>query len=410
MKKIILLTLLCLSAINLFAKRNFNCDIAMSVQDDSMDWWYFLPENSTPFVQDLKTCYRQEKLNFHLFFKFFDEMKENSFEYEFFVIGKDKMEDIALERTKFSFDDDKINSILPLGKPVEYHFGYDAPLGKYDILLRVIFEKEVFDFVKSIDLIEWEFPSPIKSQKYATNFIFNYSQLASPKELFALFISDTTPLLKNGAPKGLDYFFLSFYKYAFDAQPFLYSKLLQLYPSANETLQKRILILFAYANKAFNSAVFMDKDDKAVYEYLSQNIIPEPYKELKGSFAPAQLDILWGEFYATSSFKAFIKIISTLEYTKEGAYAEKLVREGALPLSPQEKADFAVGMTYLNTLKRIILSTENPLFLKYLYKAIESKKLSSAVSIQLAVLVKTANENAKPEKEPQIIEIGKLNK
>lgn len=381
----------------------------MSVQDTAMDWWYFIPENATPFVQDLKTCYREENLNFHLFFKFFEEIKECSFEYEFFVIGKDKMEDIARERTKFSFEPSQINSIMPLGKPVNYKFSKDAPLGKYDILLRVIFEKEVFDFVKSIELIEWELPKAIDNSKEATSFIFNYNQLANPNELFALFISENTPLLKKGAPKGLDYFFLNFYKYAFDAQDFLYDKLLQIYPTASENLKKKILILFAYANKGFNP-VFIGEDDAQIYTYLSQNIIPNPYKELEGGFAPAQLDMLWGEFYATSSYKTFLKIISTLEYTKEGAYTEKLVREKKSPQSPQEKADFAVGMTYLNTLKRITLSTENQLFLKYLYKAIESKKLSQAVSIQLAILIKTANENAKAPKDPEVINIGNLQK
>ncbi len=412
MKKLIIFLFISLLSLNIFAKRNFACDVIMSLQDKNMDWWYCVPENSSPYVQNLKDCYREEKLNFFLFFKFVEDMQEMDFEYEVFLIDQEGMEEIILPKTEFKYKNSQKGSILALPKHPSYKFPNDAKLGEYKVLLRLVFEGEIFDFVKTINLTTEAFPKAMQSSKEATNFMFNYLKVANPSKLLAMFISDKVPVLKKGAPNGLDFLFLSFFKHAFDAQPFLYNKLLHIYLSADENLKKKIVVFFAYANKPFEDIFYDIKENKEVHTHLvfqnSFNAHRNAYAQLKDEYAPAQLDMLWGEFYATGRYKTFLKIISTLDHTEEGAYAENLVRSNKKALSKADKEKFAVGMTYLNTLKRISLNFDNDLFLKYLYYSMDSKKLPSSVSIQLAILIKTANENSKPQKEPEIINIGNL--
>ena len=64
----------------------------------------------------------------------------------------------------------------------------------------------------------------------------------------------------------------------------------------------------------------MSKEENETYQKILTERLPDPYGEINN---PSQLDMLWGIFLASGSYKPIIKIVNTLELSEYKGYLNK---------------------------------------------------------------------------------------
>jgi|GEM_PF-5778285 len=373
--------------------------IMLSLQDSSMDWWNYIPQEMSPYVQNINKTFRGEEFSIFNFVNVETE-NERTFKFSVKLISPNKEEKLIFENKEMSIKTAK--GILFCPEFQKFSFGEQDDFGEYEFVLTVQVGDEFFSTSTKISLVDWINPESLTSAKDCIKAIYTFSYKPDAELLYSLFTSGKINLLQKGAPLELNHLVINFLVKAFDSMPFLYDKLLQEYSLASDIQKKKTVILFAMANRALSEEILAEAEVKEAYEYLRDNRLSDAYKSWDGDYSLAQLDSLMGEFYATAKYGTFKRILDALILTEEGQYAENLLNEKKAPKTSDEKNKYALGITYLSALNYVNENLKNDIFKNYLFKILSEKELPESVAMQLAVIIKTKNLNEKNPEEKVI--------
>jgi len=397
-----LIAILSLISCALFAQDKIKVEpiIMLSLQDSSMDWWNYTPQEMSPYVQNINKAFCGEEFSLLNFVNV--ESEEDA-------IVKMSLKVIAPDSTERVIFADKempiraANGILFFPEFQKFSFSEQDEFGEYEFVLFLKIDEQEITTSTKILYIDWINPVPVSSSKDCVKIIYTFSYKPDPELLYALFTSPKLNILQEGAPLELNFLIVNFLVSAFDSLPFLYDRLLKEYADASDMQKKKTIILFAMAGRALSEEVLKsDKEVKEAYQYLKDNRLSDPYKSWDGDYSLAQLDALMGEFYATAKYSTFKRILEALSLTEEGQYAETLLGSKKSPKTPDEKEKYALGVTYLCALNYVNQNLKNDIFKKYLFKILSEKELPESVAMQLAVIIKTKNINEKNPEEKVI--------
>jgi hypothetical protein len=145
---------------------------------------------------------------------------------------------------------------------------------------------------------------------------------------------------------------------------------------ASQLERSRTIFLFRIlALKPVNPAILTDAE-KTYQEKLMRAEFPNPYESWHSVIGAAQMDMLWGEFFADGTYKPVRRIMDLLANSAETPFAEEMLAKRIRPKTKLEWSRFMLGM--LSKVALITLS-ENasriPLVEKYCLWAIQNRDL-----------------------------------
>ncbi|RPH31559.1 MAG: hypothetical protein EHM93_13065 [Bacteroidales bacterium] len=119
----------------------------------------------------------------------------------------------------------------------------------------------------------------------------------------------------------------------------------------NQDLKTKIYLLYLLTYSDIGTNDFFDKlegDEKDTYKKIKESPLIDIYGTISD---PSQLDMLWGAFMASGSYKSILKLIQTLEYTKYQGYLDKFKKSKQTPEDRQNAINNAIYNSLVWSLK-----------------------------------------------------------
>jgi len=136
---------------------------------------------------------------------------------------------------------------------------------------------------------------------------------------------------------------VSFFRHAYLSQSFLLCRYRADFKIRNAFERKRILLLFAVTGCDPVPDGELDRGEIAYQNAVRAMDLRDPYQSID---LPGDLDVLWGEFFATGGYKPVRRILDALNYRKEGEITKKMLRKNRAPQSESESVVFWHGSVY----------------------------------------------------------------
>ena len=194
-------------------------------------------------------------------------------------------------------------------------FESDKPLGKYDIkvTLKDLVSKEEKQLSREIEVQEYEGATGIDSVDELENWIQEYYQSPSPGKAIHAYLFYASSKASDNDKTFAPVF--TFFLHVVNNNRYLLPHVMRIYPEQDLKTKIYLIYLLQYAD--YDAADFLAKlegKEKEVYKGIKDKPYGlDPYDTIEDA---AQLDMLWGEFFATGNIKPIHRLIQVLEYRK----------------------------------------------------------------------------------------------
>lgn len=126
----------------------------------------------------------------------------------------------------------------------------------------------------------------------------------SPDTLYSLFFSKSLDLEQKGAPNDLNFINLGFLRAAFKRNSFLLPPMRENFAGFKPLDRAKIIFLFAVLDEARIDFNILTPAERDYQDAMRKAKIPDPYAEWDPVIGAAQIDMLWGEFFADGHIQA----------------------------------------------------------------------------------------------------------
>ena len=332
----------------------------VSLQDPDMDWWYRIPSNSGPKISDTRKIFFGEDFNVFAFVGGAGATPEGKFklEYSLSLLRPDGKRVDIVKNVPFSGDRPSADMILACPDVATLRFDETYPDGRYEVELSV---KDIVGGAQTsarapFYTYKWSPPNPYSERSVVRSKVRNFFEEPSPESLYAIYFSKDFNLEQKNAPNSLNFSYIGFLRAAFKNNAFLIPYIRAAFPDSSPLDRAKIVFLFEILKVEGVDASLLNDAEKKYQQLLRAAEIPDPYGEWDPVYAAAQIDMLWGEFYATGSYKPLRRIIDLVGLTEEAAYADKLRAEKKRPETKQQWRKFMLGMASRAALRTLAVN------------------------------------------------------
>lgn len=273
-------------------------------------------------------------------------------------------------------------------------FENNDAFGNYKIEIEIV--DKVSGKSKSIqsDIILATLPSykqvQIKDDDAFSKWFSNYYENPNPEEALDYYLYYSQSKLSDEESSFWPVFsvFLEITK----NNSYLFPQIIDCYKSQDLKTKIYLLYLLTYSNIVTND--FFDKlegDEKDTYKKIKDS----PFIDVYGTISdPSQLDMLWGTFMASGSYKPILKLIQTLDYTKYQGDLDKFKKSKQTPEDRQN----AINNAIYNSLTWSLKSNckQHKLVKEYCDWAINYENLSNVQKDELKAILKEKNKKTPP--------------
>ncbi len=360
----------------------FSCDIIPSLQDAKMEWWFNIPQNSTPHVAKIKEIYTNEI--FTLFpFVYNATSKNGKFKISYSIKAEypDNTTTLFVDNAKFEGEKKFDNTILACPDVLEIRFDkkYKTGVYKFTITARDEISGAESSSTASVKLGVWQVPQPLTDTKNIDALIRSFYLTPSPELLYSLFFSPALNLEQADAPNALNYTYIGFFRTAFKRNMFLLEHIRESFEKASPLDRAKIIFLFKILEIRPIEESLLNPREKEYIKMLDNAETPNPYEFWHPVIGLAQIDMLWGEFFASGAYRPVRRIIDLFANPKEGEYAQEMLDKKLRPQTRKDWARFMIGVLHRAAIRTIIVAAQNiPIVEKYCYWAIDNKDLPEA--------------------------------
>ena len=361
---------------------DFSAQIVPTTQDAEMEWWFNLPANSVPHVIQ---C---DRVLFHQNFAlaaFFDnaDVKNGKFDitYSIFSTSPDGKRTAAAENVKLAGAKISKGIIGASDKITRACFDKNSPAGKYtfELVAKDEVSGKTATARASVELAEWNPPEPLEGRRAVDAAILGFYKNPAPEVLYSLFYSKDLNLEQRGAPHEINYIYAGFFRAGFLRNSFLAPYLRRAFPKMSPLDRAKTIFIFALTDEARIDFNILTESERKYQDAMRKADIPAPYAEWDPALGAAQIDMLWGEFFADGTYKPIRRIMSLLAYSKEGAFAEEMLAARRKPATAAEWKKLMLGACH-NAAKRSLLANAErfELVRKYCAWALENGDVPEA--------------------------------
>ncbi len=347
----------------------FAAMLYVSIQDPSMEWWFNVPANAAPHISELKKIFFNQE--FSLFpFANNAKVKDGKFEMSYTITmqspdGKstDLVRDAKFDGTKVSDD-----IIVACPDVIDFKLDRRFPEGLYKFKMSATdkISGETSEYENHIRLTEWSAPATFADKKLVAEYVRAYSLQPSPDILYSIVFSNDFDLEQNGAPNSLNYTYLGFIKAAFKKNMFLLSQIRDTFKSMSDINRAKFILILALLDAEAVDETQLTEVEKQYQKKIRTFKMPNPYGKWDPFLGAAQIDMLWGEFFANGTYRPIRRILNILSHAKDAAFADGLAEKRQAPKTREEWDRYMFGRLYKAALKTVAINASKyPLVEQY---------------------------------------------
>ena len=347
----------------------FAAMLYVSIQDPSMEWWFNVPANAAPHISELKKIFCNQE--FSLFpFANNAKVKDGKFEMSYTITmespdGKstDLVRDAKFDGTKISDD-----IIVACPDVIDFKLDRRFPEGLYKFKMSATdkISGETSEYENHIRLTEWSAPATFADKKLVAEYVRAYSLQPSPDILYSIVFSNDFDLEQKGAPNSLNYTYLGFIKAAFKKNMFLLSQIRDTFKSMSDINRAKFILILALLDAEAVDETQLTEVEKQYQKKIRTFKMPNPYGKWDPFLGAAQIDMLWGEFFANGTYRPIRRILNILSHAKDAAFADGLAEKRQAPKTREEWDRYMFGRLYKAALKTVAINASKyPLVEQY---------------------------------------------
>lgn len=347
----------------------FAAMLYVSIQDPSMEWWFNVPANAAPHISELKKIFFNQE--FSLFpFANNAKVKDGKFEMSYTITmespdGKstDLVRDAKFDGTKISDD-----IIVACPDVIDFKLDKRFPEGLYKFKMSATdkISGETSEYENHIRLTEWSAPATFADKKLVAEYVRAYSLQPSPDILYSIVFSNDFDLEQKGAPNSLNYTYLGFIKAAFKKNMFLLSQIRDTFKSMSDINRAKFILILALLDAEAVDETQLTEVEKQYQKKIRTFKMPNPYGKWDPFLGAAQIDMLWGEFFANGTYRPIRRILNILSHAKDAAFADGLAEKRQAPKTREEWDRYMFGRLYKAALKTVAINASKyPLVEQY---------------------------------------------
>lgn len=347
----------------------FAAMLYVSIQDPSMEWWFNVPANAAPHISELKKIFFNQE--FSLFpFANNAKVKDGKFEMSYTITmqspdGKstDLVRDAKFDGTKLSDD-----IIVACPDVIDFKLDRRFPEGLYKFKMSATdkISGETSEYENHIRLTEWSAPATFADKKLVAEYVRAYSLQPSPDILYSIVFSNDFDLEQKGAPNSLNYTYLGFIKAAFKKNMFLLSQIRDTFKSMSDINRAKFILILALLDAEAVDETQLTEMEKQYQKKIRTFKMPNPYGKWDPFLGAAQIDMLWGEFFANGTYRPIRRILNILSHAKDAAFADGLAEKRQAPKTREEWDRYMFGRLYKAALKTVAINASKyPLVEQY---------------------------------------------
>lgn len=351
------------------ARGAFDAMLYVSVQDPSMEWWFNVPEGFAPHISELKKIFHNQEFSL---FPFADNAKvrEGKFSISYSITMESPGGSVTEVVRGAKFEGTKVADDIMVACPDVIDFKLDGrfPEGlyKFSISAKDEISGETSEYGNHIRLAEWSAPVPFTGKKLVSDYVRAYSLQPSPEALYSIAFSDDFDLEQKGAPNSLNYTYLGFLKAAFQKNMFLISHIRDSFKSLSDLNRAKFILILAVLGEKEMDASALSEPERRYQGQIRAFKLPDPYGDWDPFLGAAQIDMLWGEFFANGTYKPIRRILNILSHAQEAAFADGLSEKSRAPKTQAEWDKYMLGRLYKAALKTVAINASKyPLVEQY---------------------------------------------
>ncbi len=347
----------------------FAAMLYVSIQDPSMEWWFNVPANAAPHISELKKIFFNQE--FSLFpFANNAKVKDGKFEMSYTITMQSpdgKSTDLVRGA---KFDGTKVSDDIIVACPDVIDFKLDRrfPEGLYKFKMSATdkISGETSEYENHIRLTEWSAPATFADKKLVAEYVRAYSLQPSPDILYSIVFSNDFDLEQKGAPNSLNYTYLGFIKAAFKKNMFLLSQIRDTFKSMSDINRAKFILILALLDAEAVDETQLTEVEKQYQKKIRTFKMPNPYGKWDPFLGAAQIDMLWGEFFANGTYRPIRRILNILSHAKDAAFADGLAEKRQAPKTREEWDRYMFGRLYKAALKTVAINASKyPLVEQY---------------------------------------------
>ena len=379
----------------------FAAMLYVSIQDPSMEWWFNVPANAAPHISELKKIFFNQE--FSLFpFANNAKVKDGKFEMSYTITMKSpdgKSTDLVRDA---KFDGTKVSDDIIVACPDVIDFKLDRRfsegLYKFKMSAKDKISGETSEYENHIRLTEWSVPATFADKKLVAEYVRAYSLQPSPEILYSIVFSNDFDLEQKGAPNSLNYTYLGFIKAAFKKNMFLISQIRDGFKSMSDINRAKFILILALLDAEAVDDSQLTEVEKQYQKKIRTFKMPNPYGKWDPFLGAAQIDMLWGEFFANGTYRPIRRILNILSHAKDAAFADGLAEKRQAPKTREEWDKYMFGRLYKAALKTVAINASRyPLVEQYCAWALQHGDIPKVSYEVLSPLLEHIREMKSPE-------------
>ncbi|MDZ8117589.1 hypothetical protein [Pontiella agarivorans] len=394
MKQLLIMLCLCGSAL----AEPFECMLAITRQDPSMDWWYAVPDNFEPQITNIDAVHKGEYFCILPVFKNYstDPGGAAGISFNLKLTKPNGKTQLDLKELEGHIGLASTPDRLPAQAVVNLCFDAADDFGDYSVEVTAIDKVSNQTNVQQRVISLQPFETEKLSKEERENLFFSYVTSPAPSKALASFLQIEQSFFNE--EKEPIWSAIWFFKTVFERNEFLIPHLLDEYAFLNPKQQKDIIFLLTLLGQT-EKLPRLSGDMKRFERLMAAGRIPDPYDDIT---MPKQLDMLWAEFFATGTVRPLRQIVCSLELIEHTGTLER-IQSGEL--DPNELEVYREGMleavfqAALWSLKSNCIQV--PLVKQYCIGLLLSDELPKPAAATLAMLLQSLENPSSVDKEKE---------
>ncbi len=357
----------------------FSPSLLASFQDSEMEWWFNIPPGSVPYLAKTTVVYTNQVFSIFPFI-YNASTRRGKFNVTYSVKADypDNTTTVFVDKASFEGEKKFDDIIIACPDVLEVRFDKKYKTGRYKFTMTARdniggAESSCFAYM---DLKTWQAPPPLTDTKNLDALIRSFYLTPSPELLYSLFFSPALNLEQKDAPNSLNYTYIGFFRTAFKRNMFLIPYIRNSFANATPLDRAKTIFLFKILEIPEIDGSLLTSREKDYISLLNKAEFPNPYESWHPVIGAAQIDMLWGEFFANGRYRPVRRIIDLLANSKEGAFARDMVNKRRKPATRKEWARFMIGVLHRAALNTVVETASRvPLVRKYCCWAVDNRDI-----------------------------------
>ncbi len=361
------------------SSKEFLPELIASEQDSQLDMWFKMPQGATANLSSIKKARLGEQFSLFPLIRN-ASIKDGKFKLKYSISASapdGKVLDIVKDAT-FQGEKKSSHDVIICPDIIDIKFDKRYQSGKYSFSISATDEiaNKTVSNSTFVEIVKWQAPAPIKDARQLDEAFKNFHLKPSAELLYSMFFSKELDIEQKQSPYRINFIIMGFFKTAFKKYDFLIDEIKENFDKFDNLDKSKIILLSRFLNNFEIPDAKLNQTQKKYKDALKRAEIPNAYEIWHRLLAPTQIDLLWGEFYASGAYKPIRRMMNLFANEAEGKDVKRMIAQKKRPSDEAQWNKFTIGMLHLVSVKSILRNAQDcDLVDQYCVWAYENKDL-----------------------------------